>query len=98
MDVRQLKKEMMDHLDTVREFVVESFLFGDEGPLKDDTSFLETGIIDSTGIIELVSFLETTFNINIKDEEIVPGNLDNLNNIANFLGNKLVEQNKLCTE
>lgn len=70
---------------TVRAFVIENFLFGEAGDLKDDTSFLDEGIIDSTGVLEMIEFLETTFNITIQDEEIIPENLDTLNNIEAFL-------------
>ena len=79
----------MDHLDIVRHFVVENFLFGDGEQLKEDTSFLETGIIDSTGILELVMFLEETYSVKIEDDELIPENLDNLRNIAQFLKKKL---------
>jgi acyl carrier protein len=79
----------MDYLSTVRDFVIESFLFGDEERLDDDTSFIESGIVDSTGILELVAFLEETFEIIIEDEEVVPDNLDRLNNIVRFLQKKL---------
>ena len=79
----------MSNLETVREFVVENFLFGDGELLKEDTSFLGQGIIDSTGILELVMFLEETYNMKIKDDELVPENLDNLGNIARFLERKL---------
>jgi len=79
----------VSYLDTVREFVVENFLFGDGGLLDENTSFLEKGIIDSTGILELIMFLEETYNIKIEDDEIVPENLDNLHNIAQFLERKL---------
>lgn len=78
-----------DYLDTVRHFVVENFLFGDGDLLEEDTSFLERGIIDSTGILELVMFLEETYGIKIEDDELVPENLDNLRNIAQFLQMKL---------
>ena len=61
---------MTDLRDKVRRFVVESFLFGEDEGLKDDTSFLEEGVIDSTGILELVSFLEEEFTITIEDEEL----------------------------
>ena len=57
--------------------------------LKEDTSFLEEGIIDSTGILELVMFLEETYRIEIEDEELVPENMDKLRNIARFLDRKL---------
>jgi len=79
----------MDASSKVREFVVENFLFGDGESLKPDTSFLEEGIIDSTGILELVMFLEETYGIKIEDDELVPENLDNLRNMAGFLERKL---------
>jgi acyl carrier protein len=79
----------MDYLGTVRHFVVENFLFGEGESLKEDTSFLEMGIIDSTGILELVFFIEETYGIKIEDDELVPENLDNLRNITQFLEKKL---------
>ncbi|MBN2123710.1 MAG: acyl carrier protein [Deltaproteobacteria bacterium] len=79
----------MGYLETVRNFVVENFLFGDDGPLKEDTSFLEEGIIDSTGILELIAFLEETYGLTIRDEEYVPENFDTLGNVARFLERKL---------
>lgn len=60
--------------------------------LKDDTSFLDEGIIDSTGVMELVAFLETNFNVKVEDEEIVPDNFDSINNLTNFLQQKLDSQ------
>lgn len=79
----------MAYLDTVRHFVVENFLFGDGESLKEDTSFLERGIIDSTGILEVIMFLEETYSIKIEDEELVPENLDSLQNITKFLERKV---------
>ena len=79
----------MDYSTTVRDFIVENFLFGDGERLNDDTSFMEAGIIDSTGILELVFFLEENFGIKIEDDELVPENMDNLNNISSFLERKL---------
>jgi acyl carrier protein len=73
----------------VREFLVENFLFGDSNNLSEDTSFLETGVIDSTGILELVSFLEQTYNIAVEDEDLIPENLDSLRGIERFLARKL---------
>jgi acyl carrier protein len=73
---------------TIREFLVENFLFGDADNLQDDTSFSEEGIIDSTGILELVTFLEETFDISVDDEELIPENLDSLSNIAEYLKRK----------
>ena len=73
----------------IRNFVVENFLFGDDGQLEDQTSFLEEGIIDSMGILELVDYIDKEFSVAIADEELLPENLDSINNIAGFLGNKL---------
>ena len=81
----------MSNIGTVREFVVENFLFGDGESLKEDTSFLEEGVIDSTGILELVMFIEETFGMKVKDDELVPENMDSLRNIARFLERKLSE-------
>ncbi len=79
---------MNDAKEVIRSFVVENFLFGEANGLTDDTSFLEEGIIDSTGVIELIDFLERTFSIKCEDEEIVPENLDSIVNVANFLQTK----------
>ncbi|MBN2316586.1 MAG: acyl carrier protein [Sedimentisphaerales bacterium] len=75
--------------ETVRNFVVEHFLFGEGDSLQGDTSFLEEGIIDSTGILELVMFLEKTYDIKIEDSELVPENFDTLDSIAHYLNKKL---------
>ena len=79
----------MDNCSKVREFIVENFLFGDGEALREDTSFMEEGIIDSTGILELVFFLEESFNINVEDHELVPENMDSLQSITGFIGRKL---------
>jgi len=79
----------MEYLVKVREFVVENFLFGDGSRLAEDTPFLEGGIIDSTGMLELIGFLEETYNIAIEDEELVPENLGTLKNVCCFLEKKM---------
>ena len=73
----------------IRDFIIENFLFGEDGNLKDETSFLDEGIIDSTGILELVSFLEEEFSINVADEELIPENLDSINNVVSYLERKI---------
>ena len=74
----------------VREFVIENFLFGGDGEgLSDEDSFLDRGIIDSTGVLELVTFLEETFRIQIDDEELVPDNLDSIQRVARFVTDKV---------
>ena len=79
-------------MDKVREkikfFIVDNFLFGDEEGLKDQTSFMDGAIIDSTGILELVDYIEKDFKITISDNEILPENLDSINNLVNFLEKK----------
>ena len=75
--------------DKIRAFVVENFLFGKDDGFADDTSFLEEGIIDSTGILELVSFLEEEYSISVEDEELVPENLDSINNAVAYVERKL---------
>ena len=75
--------------DQVRAFIVDNFLFGNaEAELDGDTSFLDSRIIDSTGILELVAFLEETYELHIEDHELEPANLDTLNRIAVFVGRK----------
>lgn len=85
---------MDQQLNTIRQFIIDNFLFGEETDFSQDTSFLEEGIIDSTGVLELVGFLEETFEINVEDEELAPENLDSLNNIMNFLQRKASSEDK----
>lgn len=79
---------MSEAKDKVRSFIVENFLFGNDGDLSDDSSFLDEGIIDSTGVLELVSFLEEEFGIAVKDEELIPENLDSIANVVAYLERK----------
>ena len=74
---------------TIKNFIIDNFLFGDDEGLEDDVSFLEEGIIDSTGILELITFLEEDFSIEIDDEEMLPENLDSINNVLAFLNKKI---------
>ena len=82
----------MDHsavLKKVREYVIENFLVGDEeAGFSDEQSFLETGLIDSTGILEVIFFLEEQFDLEIDDEEMVPENLDSVASIGRFVLSK----------
>ncbi len=61
----------------------------DSDSLKDDSSFLEDGVIDSTGVLELVGFLEENYEIKVEDEELIPENLDSIKNICAYLETKL---------
>lgn len=81
-DISTTKKEL-------REFVLEAFLFGDESEtFGDSDSFMEKGIIDSTGVLELVSFLEEKYAVRVDDEEMIPTNLDSIDNLASFIERK----------
>lgn len=73
----------------IRAFIVENFLFGDDSqPLAADLSLIDNDLIDSTGILELVGFLEERFAIPIADADIVPANLDTIDRIAGFIARK----------
>ena len=82
---------MTDIKGKIRAFIVDNFLFGDDAGLSEETSFLEGGIIDSTGVLELVNFLEEEFDLTIRDEELVPENLDSISRVARFLREKQQE-------
>src|SRR5271169_2960061 len=83
----------------IRNFIVENFLYGqDDGYLADDVSFLGRGIIDSTGILELVSFVEEKYGIFVNDEELVPDNFDSLDKLSTFItGKKGPAENSVMT-
>jgi len=73
----------------VRGFIVENFLLGQDTGFNDRDSFLEGGIIDSTGVLQLVAYLEETYGITVEDEEVTPENMDSLNNVSAYLCRKL---------
>ena len=74
---------------TIRAFIIDTFLFGESNNEVTDTdSLLEKGIIDSTGVLELVGFIEETYGIKVKDEELIPENLDSIANVADFIRRK----------
>lgn len=73
----------------LKTFIKDNFLLGyDSFNFGDDDSFLERGVIDSTGVLELVNYIEETFGINVEDEELVPDNLDSLNRLAGYVERK----------
>ena len=75
--------------ETVRQYIVDNFLFGEASGLGDETSLLDEGIIDSTGLLELIMFLEESFHISVEDDELISENLDSLQNIARYLDQKI---------
>ncbi len=77
--------------DKVIAFIIKNYLFGDELQKPgDDVSLIEEGIVDSTGILELIEFLETTFCIEVKDTETLPQNLGSISNLVRFIESKKV--------
>jgi acyl carrier protein len=73
----------------VKEFIATAYLFGDESRMPaDDDSLLETGILDSTGVLELIEFLEETYNIEVEDTETVPENLGSIAGLTRYLTSK----------
>ena len=73
----------------IRDFIVENFLFGNkDASLGDEDSFLQKGIIDSTGILELVSFIEEKFGIKVEDDDLLAENLDSIRRLADFVVRK----------
>lgn len=81
---------MVETITKVRRFILDNFMFtDDEAALCNDDSFLEKGIIDSTGILELMAFIGDEFLITIEDDEIIPDNLDSVNCVASFVLRKI---------
>ena len=83
-----MENKLNDIRSQVKTFVINNFMFGDGGGLEEGTSFLDSGIIDSTGILELVSFLEESFKISVEDDELIPENLGSIAAIVGYLQRK----------
>jgi acyl carrier protein len=78
----------MDAKQLVREFVTSNFFVSDATSLTDCASLLELGVVDSTGVLEIIGFVERTFGVTVEDDEIVPENLDSIDRIAAYVGRK----------
>ena len=80
----------MEITEKIRSFIMNNVLIGsDTVNLDNDDSFLEKGIIDSTGILELVAFIESEFDIDVKDEELIPDNFDSVSKMSTYISNKV---------
>ena len=78
--------------DKLRLFVLDNFLFTeDQDELKNDDSFMDKNIVDSTGILEIIEFLEEECSIKIEDEDMIPDNLDSIQKIVSFVERKLAK-------
>ncbi len=78
----QVKQEL-------RQFVIDNFLFGQDGDLKDDASFLDHGIIDSTGVLELIAFLDERFGLELGETDLTPENLDSIDKVTRLVERRL---------
>jgi acyl carrier protein len=78
----------METKQQIREFVTSNFYVADPASLEDGTSLLEQGIVDSTGVLEVIGFIETAFGITVEDSEMLPDNLDSIERIASFVARK----------
>lgn len=84
--------ESTDIKGKIKGYILENFLYGGSSDqIADDDSFLEKGIIDSTGILELVGFIEETFAVKVADEDLVPENMDSINRLGEFILSKTVQ-------
>jgi acyl carrier protein len=78
---------MENYSEQVKAFIIDNFLFGaDDGSLSEDESFLQTGIIDSTGIMEVVAWIEEDFGVKVSDMDLLPENFDSVNRLAAYIG------------
>ena len=79
----------MQPREQIREFILKNYLFStDEAALADEVSLMKTGIVDSTGVLELIMFLQERFGIEVADEEMIPENLDSVRSIVAFVARK----------
>ena len=86
---RQAKGEQMLIEEKIKSFIQDNFLLGDKNKvIKEDESFLQGGTIDSTGVLELVNFIEETYKIKVEDEELIPENLDSIKNLVAYIKRK----------
>lgn len=78
----------MELKEKVRQFIISNFYVADPAALADDASLLDAGIVDSTGVLEIITFIETEFSITVEDQEMLPDNLDAVSNIVRFVKKK----------
>ena len=89
---------MQDIKTVVRKFLLDNFVMDGNVTIADDTLLMEDHILDSTGFLELIAFIEETFEVRVDDEEMVPENLDSLLKIENYVGRKRAEDKGLSPD
>jgi len=88
----------MDTRQAVRDFVTSSFFVSDEGSLTDSASLLELGVVDSTGVLEIITFLASAFGVTVEDDELVPENLDSIERITAYVTRKVQSSSAAAAE
>lgn len=79
----------MEIKEQIRNFIISNFYVADPASLENESSLLEQGIIDSTGVLEVIFFIEETFGVKVEDSEMLPDNLDSIERISNFVSRKM---------
>ena len=80
---------MMNIRQQLHDYIVHNILFGDDEKLHEDVSFQKTGILDSTGLLELITFIEERFEVQVADSDVIPENFDTLRKMSAFVERKL---------
>ena len=89
--IRSTQREsssVADVITEIRAFIKDNFMLDEADAIAEEASFMESHILDSTGFIELIGFIEERYGVQVLDEEMVPENFDSLRNIAGYLGRK----------
>jgi acyl carrier protein len=82
----------------VRDFVRTNFLFNSATPIDDDSSLMEQGIVDETGVLELVMFVEETYGIQVDEGDLIPENFDSIDRISSYIFEHLTAREALSEE
>jgi acyl carrier protein len=86
---RNKVRKIMSVKDEIKQYIAENILFSSNGfTLDDDESFLEAGVVDSLGVVELVAFVEETYQLEVPDDDIVPANFDSVDNLAAYISRR----------
>ncbi len=87
----------MEIENSIRQFIVKNLYFAEDDFIPDDASFLETGVVDSMGVMELVAFVQSQFGVEVTQEEIVVENFDSIRKLADFVRRKLTLKRPLIS-
>ena len=74
----------------IREFIIKNLYYAEDSPITDEASFLETGVVDSMGVMELVAYIQSEFGVEVAQQEIVVENFDSISKLADFVRTKLL--------